>query len=134
MAVVDPPATPSPALLGDHAVRHLAGLALLVLAAVLVHRGGYLDQQWQYAAMASALAPQVLIDLWGARNPERRGRLRVSRRPVLLLTVMAASLAAVAVWAWSAHQATPVVVAASLGAAGLAVAAAPPSVHLTGRR
>lgn len=133
MAVIDPPATPTPDLLGEHAARHVAGLALVVLAAFIVHRTGYFDQRWQYAAIAGALVPQVLIDLLGARDRKRRGRLRVSGRPVILLTAMSLSLTAVSVWAALVGQAAPVVVAAALGAAGLAVAAAPPSVHLTRR-
>lgn len=134
MTVTQPPPVPTPDLLGGHAARHLAGLALVGLAAFLVHRSGYLDQQWQYAAMSVALLPQILIDLLGARDRGRRVRLRVSGRPVALLTVMALALAVVTGWAAVVHQAAPVVVAAALGSIGLAVAAAPPSVHLTRHR
>ena len=134
MAVVDPPVTPTPDLLGNHAARHLAGLALIALAAVLVHRAGFIDQRWQYAAMAAALAPQVLIDMLGARDRVRRSRLRVSRRPVLLLACLALLLGGVAVYAATTQLPVPVVAAAALGSLGLGVAAAPPSIHVTRRR
>lgn len=65
----------------------------------------------QHAATADGLVPQIL-------------------RPVPVLTVVSLALGVVAVWAAVVHQALPVV----LAAAGRAVAATPPSVHLARRR
>lgn len=115
-------------------MRHLAGAALLVLAAVLVHRTGHTDQQWQYVAIGAALMPQVLLDGLAVGDRERRARLRVSPLPALL-PLLAAGLLAVATAVGLASGQAPVSVLAALSAAvGLAVVAAPVTVTVRRRR
>ena len=118
---------------GD-AMRHVAGGALVVLAAAIVHRAGHTDQQWQYVAIAAALLPQVLLDLLAAGDPRRRERLRTSRRPSTLPLVAAGVLAVTAPMALLLGEALTSVLAALSAGAGLAVAAAPVTVKIAPRR
>jgi len=130
------PPDPSPTRdqLARDAVRHVAGAALLVLAAVLVHRTGHTDQQWQYAAIGAALMPQVLLDGLAVGDRERRARLRVSPRPALLPLLAAGLLAVAAVVGLASGQAPVAVLAALSATAGLAVVAAPVTVTSRQRR
>lgn len=125
---------PTPRQLGDHALRILAGAALVLLAAGVVHAFGLFDQRWPYVAMALALLPQVLIDLLAARRPERRRRVRLSRRPWPVPALAAGALLLAAAWSLSVGAAWPSVVAALCACAGLALASAPTSVVLVPRR
>lgn len=115
-------------------MRHLAGAALLVLAAVLVHRTGHTDQQWQYAAIGAALIPQVLLDGLAVGDRERRARLRVSPRPALLPLLAAGLLAVATVMGLASGQPHVAVLAALSATVGLAVVAAPVTVTFRRRR
>jgi peptidoglycan/LPS O-acetylase OafA/YrhL len=115
-------------------MRHLAGVALLVLAAVLVHRSGHTDQQWQYAAIAAALMPQVLLDGIAVGDRERRARLRVSQRPALLPLLAAGLLAVTTMMGLASGQPDVAVLAALSATVGLAVVAAPVTVTFRRRR
>ncbi len=108
-----------------HAARWVAGTSLVVLAAVLVHRAGHVDQQWQYVAIAAALAPQVALDLLALDDKDRRSRLRASRRPAAVPLVAATVLLASAE---SALLPLAAATAALVAAAGLLIAAAPLTV------
>jgi len=109
-------------------MRHVAGATLLVLAAVLVHRTGHTDQQWQYAAIGAALMPQVLLDGLAVGDRRRRARLRVSPLPAPLPLLGACLLAAATVVGLATGQAQVAVLAALSATVGLAVVAAPVTV------
>jgi hypothetical protein len=124
---------PTRSQLWDNATRHLAGIALLVLAAVVAHRGGRGDQQWQYVAIAGALVPQVLLDTLAAFVPRRRARLRTSRRaartPLVASTALTVAAPVVLLTGSAAAAA-----AGLCAATGLAIAAAPVTVTFAPRR
>ena len=132
----DRPATqPTGEQLTRHAMRHLAAAALVLLAAVIVHRAGHTEQQWQYAAIAAALVPQVLVDLLAARDPDRRARLRAAHRPASLPLLAAGALALAApAMMLLGHVPSPAeALAAGCAAVGLTVAAAPLTIVLAPR-
>jgi hypothetical protein len=110
----------------NHALRQLAGAALIVLAA-------YLTGEKQYAVIAAALAPSVLIDLLAMRDADRRRSLRVSGRPVLVLVVCAVALAAAATVTWATGDPLPAYLAALCAAGGLVVAGSPRSITFAPR-
>ncbi|QNN52810.1 hypothetical protein [Nocardioides mesophilus] len=120
-----PSVVPTRTQLQVHAMRTLAGAALVVLAAALVHRAGHLDQQWQYVAIAAALLPQFAVDALAVGDEDRRSRLRTSRRPALVPLLAAGVLVVVAMTASISLAATA---SALVAAAGLAVAGAPATV------
>ena len=128
-------AGPSPTReqLGNDAVRHLAGMALVLLAAELVHRAGHADQQWKYVAIALALLPQVLIDVLASKDSRRRATLRASTRPALLPLLAALVLAVAAPTTYLLGDTAASALAALTAAAGLGVAAAPVTVRFADR-
>jgi hypothetical protein len=119
--------------LSTDAMRHIAGMALLLLAAEVVHRAGHTDQQWKYVAIAVALLPQVLIDVLASRDGRRRAVLRASARPAVLPLVGACVLAAAAPTTFLLGDTAASALAALAAAAGLALAAAPVSVRFAAR-
>lgn len=110
----------------NHALRQVAGAALIVLAA-------YLTGEKQYAVIAAALAPSVLVDLLAMRDHDRRKALRVSRRPVLVLVGCAVALAAAATVTWVTGDPLPAYLAALCAAGGLVVAGSPSSIQIAPR-
>lgn len=124
---------PSPQQLGGHAVRVLAGAALVLLASGIVQAAGLPQQRWQYVAMAGALLPQVLIDLLAARDTSRRARLRTSKCPVPLLGALAVGLGVLGLVAWFSGEPQASALAALTAAGGLTVAASPTSIRLAPR-
>jgi hypothetical protein len=119
--------------LARNAMRHVAGAALVLLAAAIAHRTGHVDQQWQYVAVAAALVPQVLLDVLAVGDADRRARLRTSRRaaPVPLLAGVALGVGAAAMLL--SGQSVVVAVAALCASAGLGIAAAPITVAVAPR-
>lgn len=128
-----PGPVPTPDQLTRNAMRHLAGAALVVLAAAVVHRTGHPDQQWQYVAVAAALLPQALLDALAVEDGDRRARLRTSSRlaPVPLLAAGALAVGASATLLSGGPFA--VVAAAVCATAGLGIAAAPVTVTIAPR-
>lgn len=133
-SIARPGPAPSRDDLVRNAMRQLAGAALVVLAAATAHRTGHADEQWQYAAVAASLLPQALVDGLAFRDPDRRARLRTSRRPAPLPLLAAVLLGAAAVLVLVSGGSPAVVTAAVCATAGLAIAAAPVTVVVTGRR
>lgn len=125
---------PTTQQLGTHAMRQAAGAALVVLAAVIVQKYGFTDQRWQYVAIAGALVPQILVDLVAVRLPERRRRLRLSRRPSPMAALAAVALAVTSVTALALGEPVASAVAALVAGIGLAIAAAPQSVAIASTR
>lgn len=119
--------------LTGNALRHLAGAALVVLAAALVHRTGYADQQWQYVLVAAALVPQALTDALASGDTDRRQRLRASTFPSIVPLLASVALAAGALWSAISGDPLTVAGAAACAAAGLAVAAAPVTIVIAPR-
>jgi hypothetical protein len=119
---------PSREQLGRHATRYLAGASLVVLSAGIVHRADHPEQVWQYVAIAVALTPQVLVDVLAMADPERRARLRASRRPAAVPLLAMAALVVGATATLVSTQAVAAGVAALSAAAGLAVAGSPITV------
>lgn len=122
--------SPTPEQLGRHAMRYLAGAALVVLAAGIVHENGYSEHLWQYVAIAGALAPQILLDVLAMGDPERRSRLRTSTRPALVPLLATGLLMVGATMTLLAADATAAGVAGLSAAAGLAVAGSPMTVSI----
>lgn len=110
----------------SHALRQLAGGALIVLAAVVTGHT-------QYALIAAALLPSILVDLLAMRDHDRRRALRVSKRPVIVLVGCAALLAAAATAIWMGGDPLPAYLAALCAASGLAVAGSPSSITFAPR-
>ena len=129
-----PDAIPSRADLSRNAMRHLAGGALVVLAAAIVHRTGHTDQQWQYVAIAAALIPQAILDALAAEDQRRRAKLRASARPAWPPLLVAVALAVAAPTTLLSGYAAASALAALTAAAGLAVAAAPVTIAFAPRR
>ena len=119
--------------LSTNAMRHLAGMALVLLAAQVVHSAGHSDQQWQYVAIGVALGPQALIDVLASRDGRRRATLRASSRPAILPLLAACALLVAAPTAFLLGDTAASALAALAAAAGLAIAAAPVSVRFAGR-
>jgi hypothetical protein len=119
--------------LSTHAMRHLAGMALVLLAAQVVHGAGHSDQQWQYVAIGVALGPQALIDLLASRDGRRRATLRASTRPALLPLLAACALVVAAPTTFLLGDTAASALAALAAATGLAIAAAPVSVRFASR-
>lgn len=119
--------------LTGNAMRHLAGAALGVLAAALVHRTGHADQQWQYVLVAAALVPQALMDALASGDTDRRQRLRTSTFPSIVPLLASIALAAGALWSALSGESLAVAGAAACAAAGLAVAAAPVTIVIAPR-
>lgn len=119
--------------LSTNAMRHLAGMALVLLAAQVVHSAGHSDQQWQYVAIGVALGPQALIDVVASRDRRRRASLRASTRPALLPLLAACALLVAAPTAFLLGETAASALAALAAAVGLAIAAAPVSVKFAGR-
>lgn len=126
---------PTPAELWQHAMRHLAAISLVALSAVVVHKTGHTDQQWQYAAMAVGLLPQVLIDLDAVRAPQRRARLRTFKRPTPVPFMATCVLGIGTPILFLSGIATGMGEAAAAGIAvvGLGLAAAPMTIRLAPR-
>ena len=114
-------------------MRHVTGMALVLLAAQVVHSAGHTDQQWNYVAIAVALLPQVLIDVLASRDGRRRAALRASARPAVLPLLAACVLAAAAPTTFLLGDTAASALAALAAAAGLAIAAAPVSVRFAPR-
>jgi peptidoglycan/LPS O-acetylase OafA/YrhL len=110
----------------NHALRQLAGAALIVLAA-------YASGEQQYAVIAAALVPSVLVDVLAMRDADRRRGLRVSKRPVVVLVACAVALAAAATVTWMTGDPLPAYLAALCAAAGLVVAGSPSSITFAPR-
>jgi peptidoglycan/LPS O-acetylase OafA/YrhL len=119
--------------LTGNALRHLAGAALVVLAAAAVHRSGHEDQQWQYVAVAAALVPQALMDALAAGDADRRRRLRTSTLPSAVPLLAAVLLGVAALWTLLTGGPLAVAAAGACAAAGLAVAAAPVAITIAPR-
>lgn len=120
--------------LGRHAMRYLAGAALVVLAAGIVHEHGYSEHLWQYVAIAGALTPQILLDVLAMGDPDRRSRLRISTRPALVPLLATAVLVVGATTTLLSAQAVAAGVAGLSAAAGLAVAGSPITVTIPRKR
>lgn len=121
--------------LGSHAMRSLAGVAFVVLAAVLVHRMGHAEYQWQFLAIAGAVVPQVLVDTLAINDPERRSRLRTSLRPapVPMLGAVALLIAADATFVPGNAASATLAAAAVCAAVGLVVVASPKTITFAPR-
>ena len=119
---------PSRDQLARHAMRNLAGVALVVLAGAVVHKAGHHDQQWQYAAIAAALVPQILVTLLALKDGKRRASLRVSERPRIILLLPALALAVSAPVTWLSDGPALPALAGLCAAAGLAIAASPATI------
>lgn len=126
-------AVPTREQLTTNAMRHLAGMALVLLAAQVVHSAGHSDQQWKYVAIGLALLPQALVDLLASRDSRRRATLRASTRPALLPLLAACALAVAAPTTFLLGDTAASALAALAAAAGLAIAAAPVSVRFASR-
>lgn len=124
---------PTPDQLVSTAMRYVASVALVLLAAGIVHRTGHLDQQWQYVAIAGSLVPQMLLVVLATQDAERRARLRTSTRPAPLQAVIAGVLVVAAAGTLLAGSALAPALAALAAATGLAVAAAPVTVTFAPR-
>ena len=116
-------------------MRHVAGAALVLLAAVIVHRTGHTVQLRSYIVIAVALLPQVGLDALAMRDPRRLARLRVSGRPALVpcLKAIVLALAAATTLVFGTPPTAWAAGAAFCAAAGLAVAAAPVTVLIAAR-
>lgn len=124
---------PSAEQLAANALRHLAGAALVVLAAAIVHRTGHQDQQWQYVAVAAALIPQALLDALASGDTDRRHRLRTSTRPSVVPLVAAVALAVGSLSMLVSGGSLAVAAAAVCAASGLGIAAAPVTITIAPR-
>jgi hypothetical protein len=109
-------------------MRNLAGVALVVLAAAVVHWAGHHDQQWQYAVIAAALVPQIIVNVLALKDGKRRESLRVSGRPRVILLLPAAVLAVSAPVTWLTDGPAVPALAGLCAAAGLAIAASPATI------
>lgn len=113
-----PTSHPSREQLVSHAARHVAG-AVLVLVAAAVTR------EIQYALIAAALVPQVLVNLLALTDHDRRRKLRVGSRPPLVLVLSAVLLGGTAVALLASGDPSAAGLAALCAAAGLGIAALP---------
>lgn len=127
-----PHTVPTVEHLTRHACRQLAGASLVVLAAVVVTRTGYVDQRLQYVAIAAALGPQLLLDVLAVADKKRRQALRLVRRPQHIPLLAAMLLFGLAAYAL-VQQAHAPAVAALCAAAGLGIAAAPEAIEVSAR-
>jgi len=132
---VRPASEPTVEQLTRHATRHVAAAAMVLLAAAVVHRAGHTEQVWQYAAIAAALVPQVLVDLLGATDRDRRARLRATSRAATLPLLAAGALALAVPTMLLLGQVPPteVALAAGCAAVGLTIAAAPLTIVVAPR-
>jgi hypothetical protein len=128
-----PGPVPTREQLGTDAMRQVAGIALVLLAAEIVHRTGHTDQQWQYVAIAAALLPQLLLDVLAVGDRERRSALRASKRPALVPLLAACALAVAAPTTFLLGNAAASALAALAAAVGLGIAAAPVAVKYAPR-
>lgn len=114
--------------------RTAVGVVLLAGAALVVRTGGIHAQVAPYALMAAACVPQLLLCALAVADDDRRGKLRVSRRPMPLLGAVALVLVAGALSGMSERGPLAATLAAALAAIGCAVAATPPVVAAVPRR
>lgn len=129
-ATGQPATIPTRDELTRNALRHLAGAALVVLAAAIVHRTGHPEQQWQYVAVAAALVPQALLDALAVDDRDRRSRLRTSSRVAPVPFLAAVALAVGAAVTLLGGGPWDVAGAALCATAGLGIAAAPVTVTI----
>jgi len=116
-----PTVPPSRDQLVTHALRHLAGASLVVLAAVLTHHT-------QYVLISAALLAPSLVDLVALRDHDRRRKLRVTSRPQLVLLLSALLLGGSAVALIVSGDPYVPTLAALSAAAGLGIASLPMSI------
>ncbi|HEU4676180.1 MAG TPA: hypothetical protein VFS29_09345 [Motilibacteraceae bacterium] len=114
--------------------RTAVGVVLLAGAALVVRTGGIHAQVAPYALMAAACVPQLLLCALAVADDDRRGKLRVSRRPMPLLGAVALVLVAAALAGVSDRGPLAGTLAAALAAIGCAVAAIPPVVAAVPRK